>query len=257
MHKANILAELDSIRPTSCCSGLPPACYCPAYVGPHYGDKTKILFIALDAGTSDGVENPMTAKEWQSSIFIGGYREKQLGKSNPWNAHYRGCIKTASAILKIPCESECDVACRIKAPSECALAYFAQTNVVKCVPPKKGMRFEAEDRIARCMPLHVFREIEPLQPDVIILQGRNRGTGHIQEDFQREIVTGQWGTLAMDDGDLVGTITWTRGLMAERKTVLASFAHPSARGKSNLKNSWTQQVVPSIPKIHALLEQYS
>jgi len=255
MPEIGLLSRLDSIRPQSCCSDLPTACYHPAYVGPHYGDKAKILFVGLDSGTSDGIAKPLTAKEWQSSVFLDGYRKQEGKKRNEaWNAHYRGCVRTASAILKMACESECGTACGLKPSSECALAYFAQTNAVKCATPKIGMAFVAEHRIAACMAMNLFGEIELLQPDVIVLQGRNRDSGHIHKDFERELAAGHWGTLAIEEESPVGTITWSRGPMAGGKTILALFSHPSAKGKSNFKNTWVREIFPSIPNIHALLE---
>lgn len=255
MPKTNLMSRLDSIRPSSCCSDLAPACYRPAYVGPHYGEKTKILFVGLDSGTSDGIPKVLTAKEWQSTVFSDGYRNQgETNKVQSWNLHYRGSAKTASAILKMACASECDGACSVKPSLECVLSHFAQTNAVKCAPPKRGMAFIANRRIATCMAKNLFSEIELLKPDVIILQGRNRNSGHIHEDFQRELAAGHWGTLAIDDENLVGVITWCFGAMEGRKTVLAMFSHPSARGKSNFKRTWVREILPSIPKIHTLLE---
>lgn len=255
MLQTNLLSRLDSIRPSSCCSDLPAACYYPAYVGPHYGDRTKILFVGLDSGTSDGIGQPMTAKDWQSFVYSDGYRKREDNKTNvAWNAHYRGCVKTASTILRMACESECGSVCRVKPSSECVLSQFAQTNAVKCAPPKSGMAFVAKHRIAPCMAKNLFGEIGVLQPDVIVLQGKNRNSGHIHKDFERELTAGNWGTLAAVEESLVRTVTWSRGLMTGRKTVLALFSHPSAKGKSNFKNAWFREILPSIPKIHALLE---
>jgi hypothetical protein len=209
----------------------------------------------LDSGTSDGISKPLIAEEWQSSVFSDSYRKQEGKKRNKaWNAHYRGCVRTASAILKMACESECGTACGLKPSSECVLTYFAQTNAVKCAPPKSGMAFAAEHRIATCMATNLFGEVAVLQPDVIVLQGRNRNSGHIHKDFERELATGDWGTLAIDEGSLVGTITWSRGPMTGRNTILSLFSHPSAKGKSNFKNTWLREVLPSIPKIHALLD---
>jgi hypothetical protein len=212
--------------------------------------------VGLDSGTSgtDGASKAIAAKEWQRLVFCDGYRKQDDKKANAsWNAHYRGCVKTASAILKLACESECGSACRVKPSSECVLSYFAQTNAVKCAPPKSGMAFVAHHRIATCMAKNLFGEVELLQPDVIVLQGRDRNSGHIHKDFERELAAGQWGTLAIDDESLVGTITWSRGLMAGRKTVLALFSHPSAKGKSNFKNTVLSEILPSVAKINALL----
>ena len=257
MSERDLLSRLDSIRPLACCSDLPESCYRPAYVGPHYGERTKILFVGLDSGTSgtDDVPKALTAREWQCRVFSDGYRKQEGKKRNEsWNDHYRGCVRTASAILGMACESECSSACRVKPSSECALSYFAQTNAVKCAPPNSGMAFVAGHRIQHCMPKNFFGEVEVLQPDVIVLQGRDRRSGHIHKDFERELTSENWGSLAIEEESLVGAITWTRGKLAGRKTVLALFSHPSARGKSNFANAWVREILPSIPKIHALLE---
>jgi len=255
MPEVDLPSKLDLIRPSSCCSDLPAACYRPAYVGPQYGQKARILFVGLDSGTSDGIPEPLAAKEWQRAVFTEGYRKQQGANGNwAWNAHYRGCVKTASAILRMTCESECGTRCILKPTSECALSYFAQTNAVKCAPPKVGMSFIAEHRIATCMAANLFTEVDVLRPDVVVLQGRNHNSGHIHEDFQRELIAGKWGELAIELDSLVGIITWSRGEMAGLKTVLATFIHPSAKGKSSFKYTWLSEVLPSVPRIHGLLE---
>jgi len=103
------------------------------------------------------------------------------------------------------------------------------------------------------MARNLFGEIELLQPDVIILQGRDRNSGHIHKDFERELEQAKWGSLTTDEEGLIGTITWTRGQLNGRKTALVLLAHPSAQGKSNFSNAWVREILPSIPKIHALL----
>jgi uracil-DNA glycosylase len=253
----DISSQLDSIRPLSCCSDLREPDYRPAYVGPLYGDKTKILFIGLDLGTSDDARfrsKSPSAREWGDLIFH-EYRtpEKNKSRNRSWNDHYRGCVRTAAAILKTNCESECGTSCQGKPRVECTLSYFSQTNAVKCAPPKVGRAFKAHHRIRECMARNLFAEVEILQPDVIVLQGRNRNSGHIHEDFENQLASASWGSLAMDAEGLVGTIAWTRGQLSGRRAVLALFAHPSARGKFNLKNAWVREILPSIPKIHALL----
>jgi hypothetical protein len=245
--------RLDSIRPSSCCSDLSEHCYCPAYVGPLYGTKTRILFVGLDSGTSleEGFPKTYQAKGWSDSVL--GYRQQGEKRTRTWNPHYRGCVRTADAILKMDCEPACEYACRAKPLSACVLPYFSQTNAVKCVAPKKGMAFYAHNRIVECMGRNLFAEIEVLQPEVIVLQAKNRGSGHIHEDFIRELERAKWGCLSVDEENLVGTIAWTRGQLTGRKTVVAFFSHPSALGKKHFKYTWGQEILPSIPKIHALL----
>lgn len=251
MCENNIQYQLDLIRPSPCCSDLPEACYCPAYVGSLYGTKTKILFVGLDAGTSleEGFPKTYKTKDWAKSIGE-CYREP---RNTTWDPLYRGCVRAAGAILGMNCQDTCVDACRIKPSSECVLSYFSQTNAVKCVPPKKGKDFYSQDRIVECMGKNLFAEIEVLQPDVIVLQGKNRRTGHIHEDFVHELKIANWGSLSIAEENLLGTIEWARGKLCGRKTVLALFTHPSARGKLNFSNTWSSEVLPVVPKIHALL----
>lgn len=253
MPRNDLLAALDRTRPQTCCSGLPPSCYFPAYVGPHYGEKAKILFVGLDSGRSDANSEILTAKRWQEGVYADEYRSRKDNKANTaWNPHYRGCVRTAGAILQMACEKECANACGVKPPSECVLSFFAQSNVVKCAPPKNGMNFLAASRVDTCIP-NLFAEIEILQPDVIVLQGRNRTSGSIHKDFQGEIVAGKWGVLSIEPENIVGTISWTRGQIAGMRSVIACFAHPSARGQFNLKNLWAREILPSVPTIRELL----
>ena len=118
------------------------------------------------------------------------------------------------------------------------------------------MKFGAEQRITACMAMNLFGEIELLQPDVIVLQGRNRKSGQIYNGFERELQRAKWGSVTIDEEGLMGTITWTRGQLNGRKTVLVRLAHPSARGKSNFSSAWVREIRPSIPKIHALLTAF-
>jgi uracil-DNA glycosylase len=258
MQENGISSELDAIRPSQCCSDLPDNCYRPAYAGPNYGEKTKILFVGLDPGTSetDGVRKTFTADQWQRFVFFDGYRKQKNKKNESWNGHYRGCVRIASTLLRMACEQDCRSACRLKPTSECALSYFAQTNVVKCASPKSGMSFAAERKITVCIATNLFGEIELLQPNVIVLQGRNRKSGRIYNDFERELEGAKWGSLTTDEERLVGTITWTRGRLEGRKTVLVCLAHPSARGKSNFSSAWVREILPSMPKIHSLLTAF-
>jgi hypothetical protein len=60
--------------------------------------------------------------------------------------------------------------------------------------------------------------------------------------------------LAIDAKSPVRSITWSRGLMAGQKTVLATLSHLSAKGKSNFKNAWLRGIPPFVRKNHGLLE---
>jgi hypothetical protein len=249
---SSFVERLDGIRPAECCSSITEwkqDWYQPTYVGPRYGAKHKILFIGLDRGS--GVGRCHSVGSWQREVYHG----KRNG--DPLNPHFNGCVQTAAAILRMPCVGSCSGFCINKDPQECVLSYFAQTNCVKCAPPgKKEMAFQNTDRISRCLGSNIFREIEVLQPDVIVLQGKNLRSGHIHNDFGEQLKNGGWGDSLSTDDTSVKLIRWERRTLADRwPSILLELRHPSARGKFTWKNQWERDVLPTIPKVHTLLER--
>lgn len=226
----------DSICP---CGVVEPTCS-GTYVGPAYdASGVRILFVGLDQG--QGVKwSPLQTLRW--------YREDR----KPWNLHYIGCIRVAAEILNLGCESECQKRCSVLPEKECALCQFAQGNAVRCVEAhKKSMESRSQERIRQCLPL-LFEQIEILRPTVIVLQGRNR-SGHIHEDFKKELRDGAWGSLEMAEGEIVGRVAWHRFGTFTGRTVIAFFRHPSALGHHSFAKNWSSETVPAIQGIRQLL----
>jgi hypothetical protein len=149
MQENGISSELDAIRPSQCCSDLPDNCYRPAYVGPNYGGKTKILFVGLDPGTSatDGVPKTLTAQEWQRWVFFDGYRKQASKKNESWNGHYRGCVRMASALLRMACEARLQQCLQTQAFFRvCTCLFRANECGEMCVTKERnGVRRRAQD----------------------------------------------------------------------------------------------------------------
>lgn len=232
--------------------GIPPSpnsnCPCgvvePAssgtYVGPAYdASRVRILFVGLDQGL--GVN-------WNPLETLRQYRDDRKS----WNLHYIGCVRVAAEIVNSECRVKCQKKCSTFSEGECALCQFAQGNAVRCVEAqKKSMRFHSEKRIHKCLPL-LFEQIGILRPDVIVLQGRNK-SGHIHEDFKKELREGAWGLLEITEAEVVGRVTWHRFGIFTGPTVIAFLLHPSARGRHSFIKNWSSETVPAIQRIRSLL----
>jgi Uracil DNA glycosylase superfamily len=226
----DLYLNLDSVRPYSCCSEL---CldtdYTPVYVGPSYGRLQKILFVGQDSGKciSQWAGRTCTTEKWSRLVFDD---RRGVSPKETLSAHLAGCVWATAVILRLSCDNECRTRCSNKNIEACALANFAQTNAVKCVDRTDTRKFRAHHRIGPCMKHNLFREIEALKPDLIALQGRDRKTGHIHEDFRREIEAQKRGHRETRYEN-VDTMDWKSTGWTGR-SVIASLAHPSAIGKA-------------------------
>lgn len=218
----DLYSQLDEVRPQSCCSGLSlDDCYTPVYVGPSYpGSKKKILIVSLQSKTSVShwVPEP-TTKRWSERLF----EEWHGSKPEPRNRHIPGCIWQSAILPQLDCETLCGSCCSGKEPEVCALANFAQTNAVKCVQAKENPEFKDKHLIQRCMKQNLFREIEVLKPDAILLQGHDNHRG-----FLKEIKEQEYGHLEMRS-DNVAAVKWNFPRWTGR-SVVAFLKHPSALG---------------------------
>src|SRR5439155_1113279 len=146
------------------------------------------------------------------------FRQEQ----HEWNPHYQGCVWVGSKLFRTNCVQDCRERCARKPEAECALLHFAQGNAVKCTGGATNRNFARAERIRDCLPL-IFSEIEILRPQVIVLQGRNRGTGHIHREFREEASRrGEW---IETESEHVSVISWGGG--QPYSEVVASFRHPS------------------------------
>jgi len=91
----------------------------------------------------------------------------------------------------------------------------------------------------------MLREILILRPHVIVLQGRNQGTGHIHEDFKKLAET--CGTWEMTDNQLLSLVRWRDWSFS---SIVASFRHPS---RGNLSRDWERIIRPAIARAREVL----
>jgi hypothetical protein len=233
-----------------CRCDVTDATCCATYVGPAYdATPVPILFVGLDAGQSwKGRLRFLPAKIVQHGI-LEGYAHGE----RTWNPHYQGCVRVTAEILQLACKSSCLKKCMGNESTNCALNCFGQANAVRCVSVNsKGMTFGSHNRVQKCLPF-LFQQIGILRPKVIVLQGRNEGTGLIHESFKRELSEGKWGRLKSKEVNYVQLIEWQKfgGFMGP--TILASLRHPSARGRRSLLKSWDSHFVPAVETIRNLL----
>jgi hypothetical protein len=100
--------------------------------------------------------------------------------------------------------------------------------------------------VPECVRL-VFEDIRRLRPQVIILQGRNRQTGHLQESFLAE-ARKQRGTC--DNSLDFGGAAVTDLTLDDPKIVVASLRHPS---HGWLKVDWDKVILPVLGEINRRL----
>ncbi len=238
-------------------NALPPApntvCRCglesklrsvAAYVGPHYDTRfPRILFVGLDSGRGWG--EPLVNVHSVQEERVKDCREEQQA----WNPHYKGCVRTAAAILGLDCERDCKQNCAKKESLECAFLRLSQANAVRCVGvDEKDSDCRSQNRVAKCLP-YLFSEICILRPDVIVLQGRNQRTGHLHKSFRQELGRGEWGELQGEELDLVQEIRWLKCDAWQGPTWLASLRHPSSLGRLRLEAIWESHYRPAVERI--------
>jgi hypothetical protein len=186
--------------------------------------------------------------------------------SNSCNDCWRGYCAVRLLLLQAPsglgrsaknlgleCEPSCRDRCAKMASSECALLQFSQANAVRCVGPNEpNNRSRSQERVAKCLPF-LFGEIGILQPNVIVLQGRNEGTGHLQQSFRNELERGVWGRFEDEEVSRVQTIKWLKYDGWAGPSWLASLYHPSAQGRFKFDAIWDSHFRPAVDRIKKLI----
>lgn len=183
-----------------------------AHVGSNYGEPFKVLIVSLDRGKeAENIDN--RTKE------IEGLREEVL------NPHMKGTLATLKVILS-----------DVKVNEDVELfRQFAMINAAKCCI---GLNMnQAPWRFFKNCMDYTRGEIEILEPDVIITQGRRAADvfGLLYPDLKDK---GEWykrkGEISLNN----------------KKVLVTCFAHPSARG-NKWKNEWKRFVKEGLPKIIA------
>jgi uracil-DNA glycosylase family 4 len=113
------------------------------------GKQFKILFVAMDRGGDAGTDKE-TFETTQCS-----FRESTETRPNP---HMGG----VSLIMKELVDD--------KEPTVYS-HQFALTNAVKCSKPSEHRKYEASEEMRKNCAFHLEKEIEVLNPDLIITQG--------------------------------------------------------------------------------------
>jgi hypothetical protein len=234
----NIWNQLDQIGKCGkpCPSG---GFYCAPYVGPDYeSSEPRVMFVGLDHGE----RRSFNAIERRNSVI-------DWWEKHPFKDHYQGCIWVAAELLRTCCRLYCQGGCvKVSDPnSDCALRRFSQTNAVRCVGNvQSNMTFRNQSMVRECVRL-VFEDIRLLRPQVIVLQGRNRQTGHLQESFLAE-ARKQRGSCDNSLDFAGAAVTDLR--LDHQQIIVASLRHPS---HGWLKRDWDKVILPVLGEINRRL----
>ncbi|OGP93008.1 MAG: hypothetical protein A2156_05730 [Deltaproteobacteria bacterium RBG_16_48_10] len=130
-----------------------------AYIGSQYGEAqingkfTKVLIVAMDKGGYGGTEE---------LIFEKTQNHFRTLAEAPGNGHMRG----VSLILKYLLDEKDKYKYSIQ---------YSLTNAVKCSTERDNMDAVRQNRVISNCSIHLKREINILNPDIIITQGKHPG----------------------------------------------------------------------------------
>lgn len=196
-------------------------------IGNRYGEKTKIVIVSLDCG---GGGKANIADRTQGII------------EHLHNPHMKGTLYCASMLLNFidfnsedPLERWSDE----WKQNNCefidqAIPFFAMTNSCKCC--RKGSTKQLETEYYKQCSEYKLKEIEILEPDIVIFQGKNALVGCEFSDIEE--LKGQ------DMFDYLKIITINKKTMFAIKSI-----HPSARGRHYQKvKDFMNRIFPEIVK---------
>lgn len=169
-----------------------------AFVGSKYGNKRKVLIIAMDAGNTEpeGMENVIQEMD---------ARRRAIEDTVPSNPHMRGTVEFLRVVLGSADEADNSLA-------YCSIVNAAKCSRVCCSRPVSN------DLYQRCAQF-LDEEIDIIAPDFIWIQGRATYSMLLRENIRFR---------QSDEGCVSEGIRFLRyGDIPTVKT-----AHPSARGKS-------------------------
>lgn len=187
-----------------------------AYIGEKYGAPFKVLVASLDRG-----KDALTMEDRLKEITKGCIENESR------NPHMRGTLKTLEAIFS-----------KDKAEEGSKLfKHFAMINTAKC-SLNKNMK-QAPWRFFKNCRDHTRAEVEILNPNVIIAQGRKAAdvfeSLYPPTESKNEV---KWferrGEITLDN-------------KCNKKALLICSVHPSARGKG--KKKWESFVKNELPEI--------
>lgn len=193
------------------------------FIGSRYElTSPRLLFLSLDAGEMDKNHGRTVSQiqEWAENFDVSGKHKLR---------HWRVTHEMAIEFLK---DAKHSLTLNTVAP------YFAHTNSAKCCQNKRA-KAQADPKLFRNCRRYIPGEIEALDPDVLITQGR-----YAFDAVQHAIVEGRI--------DATQTMTWeaakrgAHGVLAFGKKRVLWFAtpHPGARGGifQSQKRHWKKWV---------------
>ena len=196
-------------------------------IGFRYGEKTKIVVVSLDCG---GGGKANIADRTQGII------------DHLYNPHMKGTLYCTSMLLNLfefqtkePWKEWGEVwKGKNKSVVDQAIPFFAMTNSCKCC--RKGSTKQLETEYYKQCSEYKLKEIEILEPDIVIFQGKNALVGCEFSDIEE--LKGQ------DMFDYLKIITINKKTMFAIKSI-----HPSARGRHSQKvKDFMNQIFPEIVK---------
>ena len=225
--------------------------HCQSYVGPMFGSRERLLIVGLDHGKP--------GKEGSPCLSLARRREQILSYQNAdkynladrnWNSHYRGCVKVASLIFGMDCETKCDKRCSLNPdPNQCVLTHFVQANVVKSVPrTAENMKFIQTHKITPSMP-ELLEEILVIKPSIVVLQGVK-----IRHPFFEAVkLSGRHECSTVGPQLPLHVVKWNRNGGADESFTshIASLHHPS---RGHLEKQLADVIVPTVRLIRKRLD---
>ena len=146
-----------------------------AYVGPQYeegGPFPRLVFVSLDPGWSYAEPAKRTWQAVRSQVM--GYNLEKFPKGRHW---YR-TVDLAYRILNRFVPQEVSSVYQ-------ATPYFAHINCVKCCMNKNEARSQADRVLFDNCKDYIPKELELLQPDIIVSQGNAAWTA-VSKGFRKD-----------------------------------------------------------------------
>ncbi len=184
-----------------------------AFVGSEYGQAriggylTRILFVAMDRGGYGDAANEQ---------FVDTQASFRRHIEAPRNAHMGGVALILKHLV--------DERGQFQLSGQCAI-----TNALKCVHPTNRMRTNPSKAMILHCADHLRAEIEALDPDVLVTQGRHpRDTvlGFFRGGHPRDTVRGFFPELGLV-GEFFGEKRGRAAVLANSRLVVLTTPHPA------------------------------
>jgi hypothetical protein len=146
-----------------------------SYIGREYGQTFRIVLVGMEPvseGSKFEYEDFSKCRKGTEELF---YEAKEQ-----FNPHYRGIVRTASAVLGDQgtyCRETCAKVGRCsganRTDTRCVLLGIAQANLVKCAPDKNDRSAAATPVMRRNCQRHLLTELETLKPGLVVFHFAN------------------------------------------------------------------------------------